>query len=171
MPARTDVPLRRFFARSSRMARYEAEVSWARGDAAFLDNRYSRRHLWSLDGGMTLEASASPLHVPVPLSDAAAIDPEEALVASASSCHMLWFLHLAAKRGFVVERYVDRAYGEMGPDPHGRTAFTKIALRPEVEFAGTKRPTPDEIAALHEAAHDSCYIANSLKTPIVVEQP
>ena len=152
------------------MARYEAEVSWARDGEAFTDNRYSRRHLWSFDGGMTLEASASPLHVAAPMSDAAAIDPEEALVASASSCHMLWFLHLAAKRGFVVERYVDRAYGEMGRDAHGRTAFTKIALRPEVAFAGTQRPTPDELARLHEAAHDSCYIANSLRTPIVIEQ-
>lgn len=151
------------------MARYEAEVSWARGDAAFIDNRYSRRHLWSLDGGMTLEASASPLHVPAPFSDAAAIDPEEALVASASSCHMLWFLHLAAKRGLVVERYVDRAYGEMGPDAHGRVWFTKIVLRPAVDFAGSTGPTPNELAALHDVAHDSCYIANSLKTPIVVE--
>lgn len=153
------------------MHRYEAEVSWARGEAHFADQAYSRRHVWSFDGGLTLDASSSPHVVPLPCSDPAAIDPEEALVASASSCHLLWFLSLAAKRGFVVDRYVDRAFGVMGKDPDGRTAFTRITLRPEVAFAGGKAPTPQELAALHEAAHGSCFIANSLKAPIVVEAP
>ena len=151
------------------MHRYESEVSWSRDGADFVDQRYSRRHVWSFDGGLTLDASSSPHVVPLPYSDPAAIDPEEALVASASSCHMLWFLSLAAKRGFVVDRYVDRAFGVMGKDADGRIAFTRITLRPEIAFVGETVPTAQELAALHEAAHGSCFIANSLKTPIVVE--
>lgn len=151
------------------MHRYEAEVSWSRDGAAFLDQHYSRRHAWSFDGGLTLAASSSPHVVPLPRSDPAAIDPEEALVASASSCHMLWFLSLAAKRGFVVDRYVDHAFGVVGKGADGRIAFTQITLRPEIAFAGERAPTPAEIAALHETAHDYCFIASSLKTPIVVE--
>jgi organic hydroperoxide reductase OsmC/OhrA len=149
---------------------YRAKVSWTRDESArFTDQRYSRRHQWSFDGGVTVPASASPQVVPVPMSAADAVDPEEALVASASSCHMLWFLFLAAKRGFVIDEYVDEALGTMGKDSSGRTAMTRIALRPRIMFSGDRRPTEAELRELHEQAHGECFIANSLKTEVVVE--
>jgi len=151
---------------------YVAKVAWKREAAAkFTDNRYSRRHEWAFDGGVTVPASSSPLVVPVPLSSKEAVDPEEALVASASSCHMLWFLFAAAKRGFVVDEYVDDASGTMGKNNEGQTAMTRIALRPRVTFSGEKRPSDDDLRQLHEIAHHECFIANSLKTEIVVEAP
>ena len=154
------------------MHTYEAKVAWRRDSSAtFIDNRYSRRHEWSFDGGVTVPASSSPLVVPVPLSSKEAVDPEEALVASASSCHMLWFLFAAAKRGFIVDEYVDEASGTMGKNAEGGTAMTRIALRPRVAFSGEKRPSEDELRQLHEIAHHECFIANSLKTEIVVEAP
>ena len=152
------------------MHTYGARVTWKKDQAAkFTDQRYSRRHEWSFDGGITVPASSSPLVVPVPMSAADAVDPEEALVASASACHMLWFLYAAAKRGFTVEEYVDDAAGTMGKDAAGRTAMTRIALRPRVTFSGEKRPTDDDLRQLHDVAHKECFIANSLKSEIVVE--
>jgi organic hydroperoxide reductase OsmC/OhrA len=149
--------------------RYEAQIAWQRGNAKFTDNRYSRGHEWSFDGGITVPASSSP-HVVPTASVAAAVDPEEALVASVASCHMLWFLSLAAKRGYVVERYVDRAFGELAKNPAGKLAFSRITLRPAIAFAGAV-PSPADMAALHHAAHDECFIANSLKAEVVVEPP
>ena len=151
------------------MHRYEARIRWSRGDAKFSDNRYSRGHEWSFDGGVTVAASSSPLSVPLPYSVAEAVDPEEALVASASSCHMLWFLSIAAKRGFVVESYVDEAFGVMDKNSAGKMCFTRITLRPKIEFGGERMPAPAELEALHSAAHEECYIASSLKADIVVE--
>ena len=151
------------------MHRYEARIAWQRGDAKFTDNRYSRGHEWSFDGGITVPASSSPKVVPT-ASVAAAVDPEEALVASAASCHMLWFLSLAAKRGFVVERYVDRAFGELAQNAAGKLAFSRITLRPAIVFAGAE-PSGADLAALHHEAHDECYIASSLKCDVVVESP
>jgi organic hydroperoxide reductase OsmC/OhrA len=153
------------------MHRYEARVSWSRNGAKFTDNRYSRGHEWSFDGGAKVAASSSPSVVPEPYSVAAAVDPEEALVASASSCHMLWFLSLAAKRGFVVERYVDEASGVMERNAAGKLAFSRITLRPRIEFSPEKEPSADELGALHHAAHDECFIANSLRCEVVVEKP
>jgi organic hydroperoxide reductase OsmC/OhrA len=150
---------------------YGARVIWKRGDEKFIDNRYSRRHEWSFDGGVTVAASSSPLVIPVPLSSAEAVDPEEALVASVSACHMLWFLYAAAKRGFVVDEYVDDASGSMGKNTEGRTAMLRIALRPKVTFSGEKRPSDEDLRQLHDVAHHECFIANSLKTEIVVEAP
>ena len=150
------------------MHRYEARIAWSRQGAKFTDNRYGRGHDWSFDGGTTVRASASPAHVPAPMSEAAAVDPEEALVAAASSCHMLFFLFFAAKRGFVVESYDDEAYGDMAPGADGKVAFTRIGLRPRIAFAGPQ-PDAQALAALHHAAHESCFIANSLRAPIVVE--
>jgi organic hydroperoxide reductase OsmC/OhrA len=147
---------------------YEARVAWQRHGATFTDNRYSRGHEWSFDGGLTVPASSSPNVVPQH-SVAQAIDPEEALIAAAASCHMLWFLSLAARQGFVIESYVDRASGVMEKNGAGRLAFSRITLRPEILFAGEKRPTPAEMAALHHQSHDECFIANSLKTEVVVE--
>jgi organic hydroperoxide reductase OsmC/OhrA len=149
--------------------RYEARIRWSRDGAAFIDNRYSRRHEWAFDGGVKVVASASPAVVPAPYSVAEAVDPEEALVASASSCHMLWFLSLAARKGLVVESYVDDAFGVMEKNLEGKLAFSRIALRPTVRFSTERSPSAEELASLHRAAHDECFIASSLKAEVVVE--
>lgn len=148
--------------------RYGARVAWQRRGATFSDNRYSRGHEWSFDGGVTVPASSSPLIVPRD-SVEHAVDPEEALVASASSCHMLWFLSLAAGRGYVVDSYVDEASGIMEKDARGRMAITRITLRPRVEFSGDSVPDGEAVAVLHREAHEACFIANSLRSEIVVE--
>jgi organic hydroperoxide reductase OsmC/OhrA len=149
------------------MGEHRARIEWQAG-GDFRANRYSRAHVWRFDGGAEVAASSSPEVVPVPMSDPAGVDPEEALVASAASCHMLWFLHLARDAGFEVVRYRDEPVGSMGRDDRGRTALTRILLRPRIDFAGA---APDEaaLARLHEQAHESCFIANSLRTPILVE--
>jgi organic hydroperoxide reductase OsmC/OhrA len=150
------------------MSTYTAELLWERGSQDFLDNRYSRRHLIRFDGGAELAGSSSPAVVPVG-SDPAAVDPEEAFVASLSSCHMLWFLAIAAKRGFVVDRYVDRPAGVMERNAERRFAMTVVTLRPNVAFSGAKIPTTAELESLHHKAHEECYIANSVKTQVNVE--
>jgi organic hydroperoxide reductase OsmC/OhrA len=151
------------------MAEYHAIVEWERGDAAFADGRYSREHRWAFDEGVTVPASASPLHVPPPLASAAAVDPEEAFVASLSSCHMLFFLWLASKRGFLVDRYRDAAVGVMAKDATGKLAMVEVTLRPAVRFGGERHPTGAEIEALHHAAHEECYIARSVRTNVRCE--
>ena len=151
------------------MSRHVAELSW-RSDGEFASGRYSRRHEWRFDGGAIVTASASPDVVPLPMSDAAGVDPEEALVASVASCHMLWFLSLAQAAGVEVESYSDSAEGVMGRVAPGRLALTRIALRPKISFAG-KPPSAEEVERLHHEAHDRCFIANSLKTEIVIEPP
>jgi organic hydroperoxide reductase OsmC/OhrA len=149
------------------MAGHIATVEW-RADGGFRRGDYSRVHQLSFDGGAELRGSSSPAVVPVPMSDPAAVDPEEMLIASAASCHMLWFLHLARDAGHDVTRYRDEAEGEMGRDSNGRTAILRIVLRPEIGFAGGP-PDAAALAALHHQAHDLCFIANSLKTEIRVE--
>ena len=152
------------------MSSYTATVVWSRpSGAAFKDNKYSRAHEWRFDGGTTVPASSSPSVVPVPLSNPAAVDPEEAFIASLSACHMLFFLFHAAKKGFVIERYEDPAVGVMGKTPEGRTAMVKVTLRPSVTWGGDKRPSAEELDALHHQAHLDCYIANSVKTEVAVE--
>jgi organic hydroperoxide reductase OsmC/OhrA len=147
------------------MAHYTATIDWSRNGQDFAGDRYSRRHLWEFDGGLTVPGSSSPHVVPVPKSDPAAVDPEEAFVASLSSCHMLWFLSIAAKRGFVVNSYRDEAEGEMAKNAEGRLAMTVVTLRPNVVFEG-KAPDSAEIDALHHEAHERCFIANSVKTDV-----
>ncbi|HWT13297.1 MAG TPA: OsmC family protein [Allosphingosinicella sp.] len=149
------------------MSRHVAQLSW-RSDGEFSTGRYSRRHEWRFDGGAVVLASSSPDVVPPPMSDAAGVDPEEALVASVASCHMLWFLALAQQAGLEVESYADQAEGTMGRIAPGRMAVTRIALRPEISFAG-RQPSADELARLHGQAHERCFIANSLKSEVVVE--
>jgi organic hydroperoxide reductase OsmC/OhrA len=149
------------------VADHVATVEW-RSDGGFRDGRYSRAHRWMFDGGADVPASASPHVVAPPMSDPAGVDPEEALVASVSSCHMLWFLHLARDSGFDVAAYRDEARGIMGKDDRGRMAVTRIALRPEIEFAG-EVPDAEALARLHHEAHEKCFIANSLRTEILVE--
>ncbi len=146
---------------------YTATIEWARGDAPFADSAYSRAHRWRFDGGAVVPASSSPHVVPVPQSDPSAVDPEEAFVASLSSCHMLWFLAIAAKRGYVVDAYADEAAGVMDRDASNKLAMTQVALRPRVRFSG-KSPSEAEHVAMHERAHASCFIANSVKTVVTV---
>jgi organic hydroperoxide reductase OsmC/OhrA len=149
------------------MSRHVAEIDW-RSDGEFVSGRYSRRHLIRFDGGVEIAGSSSPSVVPEPMSDASAVDPEEALVASVASCHMLWFLSLAQNAGLEVLSYADRAEGEMGRVGSGRMAVTRITLRPTIIFAGLK-PDPAELDRLHDQAHEKCFIANSLKTEILIE--
>lgn len=151
------------------MPTYSATIRWQRNGAAFTDQRYSRAHAWHFDGGAVVPGSSSPHTVPLPYSDAAAVDPEEAFVAALSSCHLLWFLHLAAKAGFVVERYEDCADGVMAKNGEGRMAMTLVTLRPHAAFAGEKRPSQAEVEALHHRAHEECFIANSVKSEVRCE--
>jgi organic hydroperoxide reductase OsmC/OhrA len=151
------------------MSTYTATVIWTRpADAAFADNKYSRAHEWRFDGGVTVPASSSPQVVPAPLSKTDAVDPEEAFVASLSSCHMLFFLFYAAKGGFRIDRYEDAAIGEMGRNARGATAMLKVRLRPKIDWLGNV-PSAAELDKMHHAAHESCYIANSVTCEVVVE--
>lgn len=152
------------------MAEHRARISWHRNGVAFVDHRYSRGHAWNFDGGVEVKASASPSNVPEPFSVPEAVDPEEALVAATSSCHMLWFLALAARRGFIVDEYTDEASGVMESDEAGRRAFSRITLRPQILFTG-HGPSESELAELHEEAHASCFIANSLRCKVVIAEP
>ena len=151
------------------MSQYTTLVHWERGDQPFLNNRYSRAHLWRFDGGIEVPASSSPTVVPLPFSRADAIDPEEAFVASLSSCHMLWFLSLAAKGGYIVDSYEDRAVGVMAKNPRGKYAMTKVTLQPRVVFSGENMPDQENLTSLHQAAHEECFIANSVRTEVVCE--
>jgi organic hydroperoxide reductase OsmC/OhrA len=151
------------------MSEHTALIRWQRGDAAFAGARYSRAHEWRFDGGAVVKASASPAVVRAPWSDPAGVDPEEAFIAAISSCHMLWFLSLAAGAGFVVDRYEDEAVGHMGRFANGREGITEVALRPRSDFAGERRPTREELEALHEAAHARCFIASSVASAIRIE--
>lgn len=151
------------------MARYTAEVLWLRNDGDFLGNHYSRRHLLLFDGGLQVPGSSSPHVVPLPMSDASALDPEEAFVASLSSCHMLWFLSIAAKRKFCVDRYFDAATGIMERNADGKMAMTVVTLKPDVAFSGERLPTREELDKLHHEAHEACFIANSVKTEVRCE--
>jgi organic hydroperoxide reductase OsmC/OhrA len=151
------------------MSTYTAAIRWNRGEQKFTDNRYSRAHTWRFDGGTVVPASASPHVVPLPMSDATAVDPEEAFVAALSSCHMLWFLSIAAKRGYVVENYADDAVGIMERNAAGRLAMTRVTLRPLVNFGGAKLPDRAALDALHHAAHAECFIAASIRSEVVIE--
>jgi organic hydroperoxide reductase OsmC/OhrA len=145
------------------MSEHSARVAWERGPLeAFTDHRYSRRHRVHFDGGTELAGSSSPHSVPLPYSDASAVDPEEMFVAALASCHMLWFLSLAARAGFTVERYLDDAVGTLTRRADGRVAVTAVTLRPQVAFGGARMPSPAEHEDLHHRAHDECYIANSV---------
>ena len=151
------------------MSTYTATITWERNGQVFTDNKYSRGHRWRFDGGIDVPASSSPHVVKLPLSVAEAVDPEEAFVASLSSCHMLSFLWVAARRGFVVERYVDEAVGILAKNADGKPAMTEVTLRPQVTFAGDKRPSPEDHQAMHHEAHDLCFIANSVTTDLRCE--
>jgi len=151
------------------MSTYTAEVRWSRNGMDFLNNRYSRTHFLSFDGGLQVLGSSSPQVVPEPMSDAAALDPEEAFVASLSSCHMLWFLSVAAKKKFIVEHYLDAASGLMAKNAEGKVAMTLVTLKPDVTFSGERLPNRAELDKLHHEAHEACFIASSVKTKVLCE--
>ena len=151
------------------MGEYRAVVEWKRDGARFTDNSYSRGHRWRFDGGVDVPASASPQIVPLPLSVAAAVDPEEAFVAALSSCHMLFYLSFAARDGFVVEDYRDEAVGVMAKNEGGKLAITRVTLRPRVRYGDARQPTRAEEDALHQAAHEACFIASSVRTEVACE--
>lgn len=151
------------------MAQYFATISWSRGDQKFSDNQYSRAHLWSFDGGAIVEASSSPHIVPLPYSVESNVDPEEAFVASLSSCHMLFFLSIAAKKRLIVDSYDDEAVGTMGKDSEGREFVETVTLKPKAVFSGEKQPTEEVLEKMHHQAHELCFIANSVKTKILTE--
>ncbi len=154
------------------MSKHTATVRWQRQPLeAFHDGRYSRRHDIHFDGGAVVPGSSSPDVVPLPLSDASAVDPEEMMVAALASCHMLWFLSLAAAKGLRVDRYEDAASGTMGRNAEGRLALLEVVLRPQVRFIGDRTPTDDDLSALHHDAHERCFIANSVRTEVRVETP
>lgn len=151
------------------MGEYRATIEWQSGAAAddFVKGRYSREHVWKFDGGIAVAASPSPSVVPAPWSSPSAVDPEEAYVAAIASCHMLTFLYLAAKRGHAVASYRDEAAGVMTKNERGRTWVSRVTLAPRIEWAD-RPPSADELAALHHDAHAECFIANSVRTEIVV---
>ena len=155
---------------SSSRHEYGVEVLWQRAaHEAFTDNRYSRRHVLRFDGGTEVPGSSSPSVVPLPMSDAAAIDPEKTFVASLSTCHMLWFLSLAAAKGHVIDRYRDAAVGVMTENAAGKLWLSTVTLRPEVHFGGTRPASPAELQQLHRSAHEECFIANSVKSEVRCE--
>ena len=150
------------------MSEHVATVDWSRDDQPFVDNRYSRAHDWTFDGGAVVRGSSAPSSVATPMSDPAAVDPEEAFVAALSSCHMLFFLAFAAKAGFVVDHYRDEAVGVLARDDRGKTSMTVVTLRPAASFSGVG-PEAGALAALHHKAHEACYIAQSVRTEVRVE--
>jgi organic hydroperoxide reductase OsmC/OhrA len=150
---------------------YSATLTWQKKPGEeFEKGRYSRVHQWAFDGGMKFNASSSPSVVPVPMSDPSLIDPEEAFLASLSSCHLLFFLSFAAKRKLVVEKYEDHVQGIMGANSEGKIAMLTVTLNPVITFSGTDQPSPEIIHEIHELAHTSCYIANSVKTVVEINE-
>jgi organic hydroperoxide reductase OsmC/OhrA len=150
------------------MSTYHAKITWLRGDGRFERGHYSRGHIWEFDGGVRVPASASPHNVPAQFAVEAAVDPEEAFVAALSSCHMLSFLHVARKAGFVVHSYQDDAIGTLSEDSEHRLAMTEVVLRPHVVWHG-ERPSPEQMRTLHHQAHNECFIASSVRTDVRVE--
>jgi organic hydroperoxide reductase OsmC/OhrA len=148
------------------MSEHKMTLTWKRGDVPFEYQKYPRNHAWKFDGGHEMTASSAPAY----LGDPKQVDPEEAFVASLSSCHMLTFLAIAAKQKFVLDEYVDEAVGHMEKNAEGRMAITRVELHPKLKWGGDKQPSPEELEKMHHMAHDQCFIANSVKTEITVEK-
>lgn len=151
------------------MSQYTATVLWTRQTTEpFTDNKYSRAHVWSFDGGFDVPASAAPSHVPPATAKPDALDPEEAFVASLSSCHMLFFLYYAARFGAVVNRYEDHATGTLARNEQKKMWMSRVELNPRIEWGAGKVPNAEELKTLHHQAHEDCFIANSVKTEVIV---
>ena len=147
------------------MSEHRATIRWTRETESFAYDDYSRSHSWAFPGGTVVEAASAPDY----LGDPDRVDPEEALVAAISSCHMLTFLALASKKRFVVDRYDDPAVGVMEKNEDGKLAVTRVVLRPSVAFSGARQPSPEDLERMHHQAHEHCFIANSVRTRIDVE--
>ena len=150
------------------MSEHRATISWKRTTDDFSTGKYSREHTWTFDGGAIVQASSSPAVVPLPYSNPAYVDPEEVYVASLSSCHMLTFLYLAGRRGFQIDSYQDEAVGTITKDERRIPWVSTVTLNPRIVYSGEKRPTPAEEDELHHQSHEQCFIANSVKTEVVV---
>ncbi|MEI6716069.1 MAG: OsmC family protein [Verrucomicrobiota bacterium] len=148
------------------MSQHSATIRWTNTGPDFLKRRYSREHTIQFDGGTVVNGSPSPHVVPAPWSNAAAVDPEEAFVASVASCHMLWFLHVAIDSGFEALSYEDNALGEMTKNERGKLWISRITLHPKIVWSGKRQPTADEVTQLHQRAHEECFIANSIRTEV-----
>ncbi|EGQ8080320.1 OsmC family protein [Vibrio parahaemolyticus] len=150
------------------MSKHTALITWQRqANEIFSDNQYSRAHTWRFDGGLLVPASPSPHVVPLPLSVEENVDPEEAFVAALSSCHMLVFISIAAKRRYVIDSYVDAAEGELTAGENGKEWVSRVVLNPKIVFSGDKQPSYEQLEKMHHMAHENCFIANSVKTEIV----
>jgi len=150
------------------MSEHRAVIRWQNTSPEFKQGRFSREHTWTFDGGLTVPASSSPAAVPGPYSNPAHVDPEEAFVAAISSCHMLTYLFLASRQGFQVDSYDDEAVGVMTKNERGVPWVSSVTLRPKISYSGEKFPSPAEAEQLHHAAHDQCFIANSIRTEVTV---
>lgn len=150
------------------MSSHTAIIRWQRVGDEFLKGKYSREHTWHFDGGLTVPASPSPSVVPKPWSNAANIDPEEAYVASIASCHMLTFLYYAYREGFQVDSYQDEAVGSITKNEKGVPWLSSVTLSPKIIYSGAKLPSSPDEEHLHHLAHENCFIANSVKTEIVI---
>ncbi len=151
------------------MSNHTAVIKWQRNGEDFINNKYSRVHQWKFDGGAEIRATASPHIVPAPWTTEEYVDPEEAFVASLSSCHMLFFLAFAAKEGFQVESYIDSPNGEMSKNGEGNISMTRVTLSPKVIYTADLQPSREEEQSLHHRAHESCFIANSVTTEIDID--
>ncbi len=149
------------------MSEHRASILWTRSTEDFRYESYNREHTWSFEGGVQVPASAAPEF----LGAADAVDPEEAFVASLSSCHMLTFLAIAARKRHTVESYRDAAVGFMEKNEKGRLAITRVELRPQIEFGGERKPGFEQIERMHELAHEQCFIANSVRTHVRILNP
>ncbi|HEY5567417.1 MAG TPA: OsmC family protein [Gammaproteobacteria bacterium] len=151
------------------MSEHKAVIRWSKPSPMFTKGRYSREHTWTFDGGVTVQASPAPSSVPAPYSNPAHVDPEEAFVASVSSCHMLTFLYVAARAGFQIDAYEDEAVGVLTKNEKGVPWVSAITLHPKIVYGGDRRPRAAELEKLHHDAHEQCYVANSIKTDVKVE--
>ena len=149
------------------MSIHTVAIKWSRKGQPFADRHYSRAHNWTFDGGVVVPVSASPDIVKAPLSVAEAVDPEEAFVASLASCHMLWFLDIASRKGLIADSYEDDAEGTMGPNKDGKLAMLRVDLQPMVLFHGY-RPPLEEVSDIHHLAHLECFLARSVQCEVVV---
>jgi organic hydroperoxide reductase OsmC/OhrA len=145
------------------MSEHKASIKWSRGSKDFTYKTYSRDHVWTLNGN-DVPASATTAY----LGNPNRVDPEAALVAALSSCHMLTFLALAANKGFVVESYEDAAVGHLEKNAQGKLAVTRVELHPKIAFGGAKQPAAADLEWLHDKAHKECFIANSVTTEVNV---
>ena len=151
------------------MSEHKAIVKWKLSEGDVLKGTYSREHTWTFDGGLTVPASSSPAAVRVPFSNPANVDPEEAYVASLASCHMLTYLYIASRKGFEVSIYEDEAIGVMTKNERGTPWVSTVTLHPRITYTGSRAPSPEEETQMHHAAHEGCFIANSVKTEVKVE--